>query len=171
MNAAHNPLSQLADIHIPTHINWWPPAPGWWLSFFIVIVGILITYFIINRYQKKWGYRNVALKLLQQQWKQHNPESSLRTCQDFLTTLKRCVITAYPSEFTNGLHGEQWKNYLNDKTKKPYFGEKPSKLLTENQYKKNSAINEELVEALYDACKLWIKKHEINKNHKEVGNV
>lgn len=31
----------LRDIHLPTPIAWWPPAPGWWLLAFVSLAGPL----------------------------------------------------------------------------------------------------------------------------------
>ena len=45
-------LEQLADIHLPIEISYWPPAPGWWLLSLILIAG---TGFMVRRYVR---YRN-----------------------------------------------------------------------------------------------------------------
>ncbi|MGB4246521.1 MAG: DUF4381 family protein, partial [Pseudohongiellaceae bacterium] len=33
-----DPLSQLADIHLPEPIGFWPPAPGWWVLLVLLLV-------------------------------------------------------------------------------------------------------------------------------------
>ena len=35
---SEDPLSQLADIHLPYPVSFWPLAPGWW-----VLIGILVV--------------------------------------------------------------------------------------------------------------------------------
>ncbi|MDP7406676.1 MAG: DUF4381 domain-containing protein, partial [SAR324 cluster bacterium] len=30
-----DPLAALRDVHLPPAVSWWPPAPGWWIIFFI----------------------------------------------------------------------------------------------------------------------------------------
>ena len=32
-------LEQLADIHLPVEISYWPPAPGWWILAVMLLVG------------------------------------------------------------------------------------------------------------------------------------
>ena len=34
-------LEQLADIHLPTEISYWPPAPGWWILSILVVIGVI----------------------------------------------------------------------------------------------------------------------------------
>ena len=38
---APNPLDQLADIHLPDPVSWWPLAPGWWM-----LLGLAVSIFI-----------------------------------------------------------------------------------------------------------------------------
>ena len=48
-------LEQLADIHLPLEISYWPPAPGWWVLGFLCFLGIvyLIKTYLSRRYLKK----------------------------------------------------------------------------------------------------------------------
>src|SRR5690606_8976602 len=54
-----DPLSQLADIHLPDAVGWWPLAPGWWAV--IVAVGVLA--FLLGR--------RVTAPLLQRRIRRH----------------------------------------------------------------------------------------------------
>ncbi|MDD9890866.1 MAG: DUF4381 domain-containing protein, partial [Gammaproteobacteria bacterium] len=39
-------LAQLADIHLPGEISYWPPAPGWWVLAALLLLG---GYFLIRK--------------------------------------------------------------------------------------------------------------------------
>ena len=41
-------LSQLRDIHLPEAVPWWPPAPGWWMLFALVIAGAVGVMLILG---------------------------------------------------------------------------------------------------------------------------
>ena len=37
---SEDPLSQLADIHLPDPVSIWPLAPGWWLVIVLILAGL-----------------------------------------------------------------------------------------------------------------------------------
>jgi hypothetical protein len=37
-----DPLAQLRDWHLPDPIQWWPPAPGWWISAAVFLALLLL---------------------------------------------------------------------------------------------------------------------------------
>ncbi|MEX2365260.1 MAG: DUF4381 family protein [Pseudohongiellaceae bacterium] len=36
---AQDPLSELADIHLPAAVSFWPPAIGWWILLALLLTG------------------------------------------------------------------------------------------------------------------------------------
>ena len=40
-------LSQLADIHLPVDVTYWPPAIGWWVLVIFILTG---GYLLVKRY-------------------------------------------------------------------------------------------------------------------------
>ncbi|GAA65267.1 hypothetical protein P20311_3076 [Pseudoalteromonas sp. BSi20311] len=80
-----SPLDGLHDIIAPTHVDWWPLAPAWWVVISIalcLVCGLIIIMY--KNYQFKKAKRN-AIKLANQQ----------QSAQQLHIILKRLVITYY----------------------------------------------------------------------------
>ena len=80
-----SPLDSLHDIIAPTHVDWWPLAPAWWVVISIalcLVCGLIIIMY--KNYQFKKPKRN-AIKLANQQ----------QSAQQLHIILKRLVITYY----------------------------------------------------------------------------
>ena len=50
-------LEQLADIHLPTEISYWPPAPGWWILSILVVRGVI---YLLKTYLARRQLQTVA---------------------------------------------------------------------------------------------------------------
>ena len=68
-------LAQLADIHLPVAISYWPPAPGWWL----LTAGLLALFVYVGK--------KVSRSIRQR-----------RICEHALTELERCYVALARTE-------------------------------------------------------------------------
>ncbi|MEM7564901.1 MAG: DUF4381 domain-containing protein, partial [Pseudomonadota bacterium] len=60
----------LRDIHLPSESLWWPPAPGWWvLAFLILVVAVMLPR--IMRWWRRKPLRRTSLQQLRQIRKEH----------------------------------------------------------------------------------------------------
>ncbi|WP_139173042.1 DUF4381 domain-containing protein [Marinobacter sp. AC-23] len=59
-----DPLSQLRDIHLPQTGGFWPPAPGWWVLAFVLLVAVAILVWAVRRRHR----RNRWLRLQRPNW-------------------------------------------------------------------------------------------------------
>lgn len=51
---AEDPLSQLADIHLPADVSFWPPAPGWWVLAALLMCGLCLLGLVqFRRWQQR----------------------------------------------------------------------------------------------------------------------
>lgn len=150
-------LQQLRDIHLPPAVDWWPPAPGWWLllTLAIAIVFALIAWLL--RYRKKNRYRRLALKqlqLLRGQWQQQRDDRSLMQAINQL--LKQTALAAYPRERVAALNGAEWLLFLDSGLKQPRFSEPALRGLASTY---QPAADVVAPERLLDASAHWIRRH------------
>lgn len=155
----------IEDIHLPEAVSAWPPAIGWWLLAILLIIVAIGLYLGIKWYKKKWGYRNAALRLLNQyykEWKDNpNSISTLHQAQQMATILKRTAMSAYPHQNTSTLYGEDWITFLNQQTPTVQFEGTLAEFLSVQQYQVKPSNSTESIplSSLHSACKYWIKKH------------
>lgn len=103
-------LEQLRDIHEPAPINWWPPAPGWWLLALVLLacaIGIYLWLRHRRRQRLHNRYRVEAVRLLQ------SLDTSARTAtQEINEILKRVAVTTYGRKNCGNLTGRHWLDFL-----------------------------------------------------------
>jgi hypothetical protein len=107
-----SPLDQLADIHLPASVSWWPLAPGWWLLLSLILLAFA-GHYVWRKRQARNHYRRLALRSLQalltEFEQQNNPAQYL---QKLSVLLKRSALSAQPRNFNASLKGEDWLAWL-----------------------------------------------------------
>ena len=106
------PLDQLADIHLPASVSWWPLAPGWWLLLSLILLG-LVGYYFWRKHHARNYYRKLALHELHalnnEYQQQHDPAQYL---QKLSVILKRTALSAQPVNFNASIKGDDWLAWL-----------------------------------------------------------
>ena len=118
---AQDPLSELADIHLPDAVTWWPPALGWWcLAVLFLVLLTVLAWNLRERMQRQRKMR-VALHELDQAWQHYLTQESFSQRQDepglaLLNTinniLRRVALLYYPQEEIAPLSGGKWLAFL-----------------------------------------------------------
>jgi hypothetical protein len=112
-------LSQLRDIHAAADVPWWPPAPGWWILAFLVLLALI---WFGGRLLARYRIRKRRKQMLA--WVDHlnatiDPQ---RDPQGYLGTLNRIfklvALRAFPGQHCAALTGEDWAVFLMDKMNK-----------------------------------------------------
>jgi hypothetical protein len=160
---AEDPLSELADIHVPDAVSFWPPAPGWWVLAAIVLGLLAYAAFLqFRRWQQ--GQRLKAalheLQRLQQQW-QLTPDAEranklaqvLHTCN---SVLKRVALVHYPAAQVASLNGQAWLNFLDHSGNTQQFSSGAAQLLADGAYRRNANADANTVNNLLQLCQQWI---------------
>ena len=124
-------LAQLADIHLPEPVSFWPPAPGWWVLAISLLILILWTSrkaFIANRRRKiraralaelQKCYTNYAnhirdVSLSNSASNQDNESDlqKLRYVNEANSVLKRVALVHFPDSAVAGLGGPEWVSFI-----------------------------------------------------------
>lgn len=153
-----NPLNDLADIHLPNGVSWWPLAPGWWMLLaLIVIIAVVILLWL--RKHKRNHYRLLAQHELNGVLAQYQEHKSTATYLQHLSQLlRRTAMMAYPRTFNNSIKGEDWLNWL-DMHCNAYqdsFSQGAGRALLIGPYQKTPQAD---ITALHQLSLHWIKHH------------
>lgn len=132
MNA--DPLAQLRDIHLPPPVEFWPPAPGWW------IVALLVSTLVAWLGWKGWSRwvalapRRAALEELKTLETQ--PGEDLQKLREASALLRRLVRLQDPrgAELAT-LSGEAWLRMLDRQSGGNLFTQGPGRVLAEAPFR------------------------------------
>jgi len=124
----------LRDIHLPTPVSWWPPAPGWWIVLALALLIPLVVIWLKRRPRKIRVQKAAATalqKVLQDYARDGNPTQLLAE----LSALCRRIALSYcPREQVAGLTGTAWGRALNQLSRTPVLDEHSQQLLTQGAY-------------------------------------
>ena len=108
-----DPLSQLNPLRAPAAITWWPPAPGWWVIFCVLIVLISILLFVLFRRYKKQSYRRQAIFALDNLLLESSNQADYDSFPSRVNALLKTVAQkTYDKKEIAILHGSNWLNFL-----------------------------------------------------------
>jgi hypothetical protein len=137
-------LDRLHDIVEPARVSFWPPAPGWWIVFGILLVVAALVAWKMRRAWVRSAYRREALREV----------ASMGDSRELPALLKRVALAAYPREEVAGLSGERWLAFLNREVPES-FEEPAGSALVALAYGDAEADAEPVVNAIRG----WIEHH------------
>lgn len=161
-------LAQLKDVQAPASVDWWPPAPGWWiLGALLITVFAGAAFFVVKR-QRQARYRKLALQALE------NINSSEESAaKDSMQLLKRVFFTAYPKHRPHvaGIYGPDFLSLLEALTPKATLSPDAKKTIDSLMYSrpKAAAANSALIDELKSFAHTWIQRHP--KNSRKVDDI
>jgi hypothetical protein len=129
----------LRDLHLPEAIGWWPPAPGWWLLFVLLLLGLIFALRRALALRARGAARRQALKELDRLTVEFEQNHDAVAFASGLSALLRRTMLAYaPRLDVAGLTGEEWLAWLDRDFDQPRFQTAAGRKLLELPYRRPS---------------------------------
>lgn len=158
-----DPLSQLADIHLPEPIGFWPPAPGWWA---LLILVVILSFLFYRRYLASWKQKricNFALRELDKCVAEFRRVSAiaggdmdsakLNFVNEVNAVLRRVALKHYPQDLPASLSGEQWIAFLRNHGNADLLDDSLAHTLSQGRFARHWEVDHD---ALYRMAHQWI---------------
>ncbi len=172
---AEDPLNELADIHMPDAVSFWPPAPGWWVLVALVVVTVVLLYrqqlalvFLKRRLASALRELDKAYRAFQEQQgvaAQRNA-AGLQLLQTFNAILKRVALVHYTDTQLPKLNGRTWLRFLDAQAFSAEFTVGAGKVLGDGTYR---PVFDADVDALHTLCRQWIEQCYLRASLKAQG--
>lgn len=154
-------LSQLADIHLPEPVSFWPPAPGWWvLAVLLLIAGVLFWRWYARRYARQEVCRQ-ALAELQRCYERYadTPEMDtdarkLQFTNDVNSVLRRVALVHFPNRGVASLGGQEWVDFIRQNGDSSGLDDQLAAALSYGRFQTRCDVD---VDALNNLGRTWIK--------------
>jgi hypothetical protein len=139
---------------MPGALDWWPPAPGWWLLS-IGSAAALLALFVLRRRHR---YRAAVLKELDRIRRDLDAGAQPLSCVQRISTVLRryaMTISADPAAVA-GLTGSRWLEYLDARSDRPRFATAAGGALVSAPYAPPGHVDAEQARALVQFGVEWV---------------
>lgn len=156
-------LEQMAPLISPPPVSLWPPALGWWCLTVVIlaILPICVLYRCVRRPNQSPPesdpLRQEALEMLAELPKPYHHQPAGPWLQALNQLLKRTSRERWPEHNSHTLSGRAWLAFLDNRC--PTAGLTRWMILAEGGYRADCRLDDEAVDALYNAVETWIRKH------------
>lgn len=102
----------LRDIHLPDAVGWWPPAPGWWLLFGLLLAALAVALWQWRRWRAAWARRLAQAEFDQLRARFAADGDAAALAAASATLLRRTCLTFFPRAHVASLTGQRWLEFL-----------------------------------------------------------
>ena len=160
-------LAQLADIHLPVAISYWPPAPGWWL-----LAASLLALFVyasnkIARWVRQRRICEQALAELERCYgalartEELDPDRlKLRFVNEFNSVMRRVALYHFPQANVASLAGVAWVDFIRETGDSSLLSDEISQALSYGRFQTKIEVD---VNALNNLGQQWITSLYLSK--------
>jgi len=150
-------LAQLADIHLPAEVSFWPPALGWWIL--TVLLFIAAGFAAKKLYEKAVERKACQYALtelencLKRLGESTGQENLLRYVNDVNTVLRRVALVKFPESNPGSLAGESWVAFIRRTGDSSRLNEQLSAALSYGRFRIQIELDSQ---ALHEMAHSWI---------------
>ncbi len=153
-------LAQLADIHLPGAISYWPPAPGWWILALIALIALALLVRKAKRYRTQQNICQYALAELDACYARYTNtdngnlgELKLRFVNQFNSVLRRVALVHFPQANVASLGGAAWVDFIRQNSESSLLDEEISAALQYGRFQTQCDVD---VDAMLELGHQWI---------------
>ncbi len=146
-------LEQLADIHLPGEVSFWPPAPGWWILALLLLV--LLAWLTARLLQAR-RQRLICARALEEldavyqafQARKDTAETDanearLKFVNEINAVLRRVALWHYPTSRVASLGGRAWVDFIREKGDSSLMTEEIAEALEEGRFRTRCEVDAE----------------------------
>lgn len=155
-------LENLHDIVVPGPVPWWPPAPGWYVVAFGLLLFLSWMGWKILRDRRANHYRRVALGELQRLRSLAAVAATReQALQQLPGLLKRTALAAFPRTEVAALSGDDWLRFLDRTGQTDAFTRGAGRRLSIVAYdpQRGASFSAADLEGLLEVSRKWILNH------------
>jgi len=150
-------LQNLNDIVVPGPVDWWPPAPGWYVLGAIALIAFVV---LAARQWRRWQgnrYRRQAMLELSS----IREQTSAEKLQQLPVLLKRAALSIWPREDVASLTGRDWHRFLDESAAMDEFCSGAGDILDQLAYtgSDSAVLADPELQQVLDATEFWLKNH------------
>jgi len=156
-------LNQLADIHLPEPVGFWPPAPGWWILAVVLLIaaGLAWRWYARERARREIvGHALAELDRCYQRYTAADGDSEtaderrLRYVNEVNSVLRRVALVHFPGANVASLGGREWVDFIRENGDSSRLDDELAVALSYGRFQTRCDVN---TEALYDLGQAWIR--------------
>ena len=171
-------LAQLADIHLPAEVTYWPPAPGWWVLALLVLGS---GFYLIHRIMQLRNLRLVckhALAELDTCYHRFTGAEDddlgtlrLRYVNEFNSVIRRVALVHFPQANVASLGGDAWVDFIRQKGASSGLNDEIAAVLSFGRFQTHCDVD---VDAMNSLGQTWITSlylgNQKNSEHEEAND-
>ena len=154
-------LAQLADIHLPEPVSFWPPAIGWWILAAIALFMLVILFRKLTSRAHQQKICRYALNELQRcydSYSQAEPanmdQSKLDYVNQFNTVVRRVALVHYPQANAASLDGASWVDFIRQKGESSLMTDEIATALQYGRFQTKCEVD---IDAMQSFGQKWIE--------------
>jgi hypothetical protein len=159
-------LAQLADIHLPEPVSFWPPAPGWWVLAVLLLIGlILFARWWSRHHAKQQVYLHAIAELDRCMQAYSEQEGSIDQRKlDYVnavnSVLRRVALVHFPDSGVASLGGAEWVDFIRKNGDSSGLDDNLAAALSFGRFQTRCDVD---VDALDSLGRSWLKSLYLDK--------